>query len=239
MEIQNIINHFDLVIKQFCNENRQYNIFRIGSSLFADSIPIPDIDYLLINDSSIIDYSDQIIKLKKEFSGKGFLKATISTFDECLNIIFIEAETSAKIQLGVDVKHAFGFGPISKSLGENSFVLHLAGPMNAISTNTFFKQFPIFYLVFSKFNLKLGTKEFTSIIEDPGFTKDDVQEDISRIYKRAKNINSILIKKQCLKRIKLVELITNNHPNPYVESFNYISGKSNNEIIEEIEKYAM
>lgn len=237
MEKGHLITYVDGALKDLCSHNPQYHIFRIGSSLFHNQIPIHDIDYLLINESSTFDFTDQIVRLKKEFSGENFLKAAISTYDEFLDKEFNKLEMSLHELFQQRAIHAFGFGPIPMPQDENILILHLAGPMNVKSINVFFEQFPLFYPPWSKFHLQLGTKDFNTLINDPGFNSDDIREEQQRIYKRAKTIDSLKIKRQCLKRLKLVELSLENHHNPYVESYNQTSNKTYEEIIAELEKY--
>lgn len=232
-----IINYLDKQFREICNLNNQYSIFRIGSSLFKEIPFIHDIDYLLINEDSTFDFKPKILKLKREFSGKDFLKAAIITYDSFLDEKLLDIENLAKNLFGVNIKHAFGFGPIQMPQGENIIILHLAGPMNTRCTNMFFKQFPLFHLLWSKFNFPLGKIAFNDIIENPGFTQKDILEEYTRIYTRAINIDELYIKRQCLKRLKLVELALMNHPNPYIESFNQTTNKNYEEILFELEKF--
>ena len=233
-----LIESIDNLFRSICFAHKEYHIFRVGSSLFHESIPIQDIDYFLIDENSNKDYGSQIRKLKSEFSGIGFLNAAIDTLDLDLNLEISKFETLVNAQSRYRLEHVFGFGPIPMPKGENIVVLHLAGPMNQLSTNTFFLHFPLFHLLWSKYHVQLGTKPLHSIVERPSCTDEDISQGFKEIYARAKAVDSEIIHRQCLKRLKLVELAMNNHPSPYIESFQQTSNLKYDEVLVEIQKYS-
>jgi hypothetical protein len=139
---------------------------------------------------------------------------------------------------GVEMMHFFGFGPIPMPDNNNVLVLHLAGPMNVENTNFLFKQFPLFYLIWFQYHVKLGTKDFNKIIVNPHYTTDDITEEFTRIYTRAKTIESLKVKKQCLKRLMLINFVLQNHNDPFVASFQKTIEMDRFEVVRELEKYA-
>lgn len=238
METTALIGYLDEFYKEFCLAHSQYGVFRIGSSLFADSLRIHDIDYLLINDSLETDFTADILNLKKQFSTPEFRKARIDTFDELLNTALIETESLLLGSHQQKVQHAFGFGPILMPEDKSIMMLHLAGPLNLEGMNTFFREFPVFYLAWSRYYVKLGTRDFSSIADKPVITQTDISEEFDRIYSRAKNIEEPYIKRQALKRLKLVELLLKDHPSPYHASVEFITSLTDEEVKQGVENYS-
>lgn len=239
MNIINIIKYIDEHLNDFCQRNPSYQIYRIGSSLFASQITIHDIDFCLINENSNINFTDKIMNLKKNFSEKNFLDAAINTHDELLDNEFNQIGDYILLNFNQRIQHFFGFGPIKMPLDEDILIIHLAGPMNTACSNIFFEQFPLFNLIFSKYNLKLGNKNFSDIIHDPKFSESDIREEFTRIYSRSRAIDSPKIKRQCLKRLVLVDLAIKNHPNPYLESVNWTKNMTMEEVLIALETYKM
>lgn len=238
METVALINYLDEFYREFCMVHPQYNVYRIGSSLFADSLRIHDIDYMLINDALETDFTGNILNLKRQFSTPEFRKARIDTFDELLDTALTKTETLLLSSHQQKVQHAFGFGPISMPDDKSIMMLHLAGPLNPKGINTFFKEFPLFYLSWSRFHIKLGPKDFTSIVDKHGISEKDISEEFARIYSRAKTIEEPYIKRQALKRLKLVELLLKDYPSPYHESVKFISPLTDEEVKAGIENYS-
>ncbi len=232
--ISRIIEFIDTEINLFCSQNSNYNIYRVGSSLFHDQLNINDIDLVVIDTNSIINYSKQIENFKKKFSDRNFLKSTIDTFDKQLDVFFISLEYSIFFKYGIKLIHRFGFGPIAE---DDCLSLHIAGPMNVESTNLFYQEYPIFHLVFDHYNKRLGTKEFSELITKQNYNDFEIEKAIRGILFRSNNTMSINIKRQCLNRINLITLIYQKHPSPYIEAFNIVSSLQDIEVVKELMKY--
>lgn len=237
MSKASIINYLDSYLKDFCRQYPEYQIFRIGSSLFESEIAIHDIDYFLVNENSSENYKERIHNLKANFSGKDFLKSAVYTDDSLIDGLLKEVEANIAVDYGCIVQHVFGFGPIVMPVDKEILILHLAGPMNADSCNSFFSQFPLFHFLWSRYNLQLGKKAFDEVITPPEIRREDIKEEYVRIFTRASTIDNPYIKRQCLKRLLLVELALENHPSPFVESVQIVMNKTDEQILTALEKF--
>jgi hypothetical protein len=231
-----LIEYLDNELSTFCTSKPQYNIYRVGSSLFQSQIVIHDIDYLIIDENLNINYKAEIIRLKKKFSSKDFLSAAIDTFDPIIDQIFKEIEMRCRNFFSKRVVHEFGFGPIPM-LDNNSITLHLSGPMNVKSFNLLFSYFPLHHLGFSRFHVRLGAKEFNEIIDPPEYGDAEIKEGMKWLISRATKTDCIHLKRQCLKRLKLIELLISNHHSPYVQSIKLTKPMSNVDVLKELEDY--
>lgn len=230
-----ILQLLDCNIKAFCKTHKNYNFYRVGSSLFHEDIPCNDIDYIVVDSDSTINYTQQINFFKDHFSKETFSQCTIPTFDNKLESLFSNYKIQIRNSFDRDVTPIFGFGPIPNL--ENSITIHLAGPMNVESMNYFFKNYPVFYLVFSNYNLKLGIDDFNILLKRPECKKEEIGKAINEILKRATNTDSLYFRKQCLKRIKLIESIYAKHSSPYLVSHNFVESLPNELISKELNRY--
>jgi hypothetical protein len=109
--------------------------------------------------------------------------------------------------------------------------------MNVESANYFYQNYPIFHLVFSNYNKKLGTKNFSELVAKQTYDDFEIKKAISEILLRADNTTSINVKRQCLNRINLIKLIYQRHPSPYIEAFNMVSSLQDIEIERKLKEY--
>ncbi len=65
----------------------------------------------------------------------------------------------------------------------------------------------------------------------------DIQEEYTRIFTRASAIAAPYIKRQCFKRLLLVELALADHPSPFVESVKMVTNKTDEQILIELERF--
>lgn len=233
--VDKILKYIDAEIKIFCNANPNYIFFRIGSSLFPHEIKFNDIDYLIFDTRSEIDYRSEIDNLYEQFSTDQFIKSSIKTFDKEIDKLFCRIENQISLMFKIQTIHLFGFGPVSTI--KDCITLHLAGPMNYKSSNYFFSKFPMFYLIYSKFNRKLTKVSFEDLFTAPQFGIFEYNQSINKIVRRSENTTLFEVKLQCLKRIILIDLTFNNHNHPYLEAYNRIKNLDRNKIIVELENY--
>lgn len=232
--LNDVINYLDLEVTNFCSKYPNYNIYRVGSTLFSNFIQTNDIDYLVIDSYSKIDYTRGIENLKAKFSTLNVQNRAIETFDNKLNDLFSSIQPFVLENFHIEIVHKFGLGPIK--LDNNKLSIHLAGPMNIHSANYFFRKFPMFYMGFSKYNKKLGIINFSDLLSNQIHNKQSLKYAIDELLIRAKNSNSILEKRKCLQRIKLIEFTYYNKDSPYIESTNFVTHKSDIEVNSELKK---
>ena len=74
-ELASIITIIDSRIHNFCKVHSRYKIFRFGSSLYSDRLPIADLDFILVDILSEVDFSNEINKLKDELLSRDFMES--------------------------------------------------------------------------------------------------------------------------------------------------------------------